>query len=99
MRLSRVHVGHPEVEAIQPTWHCLLRFRQRVSLPAGTDAAIAALDAALAEAEITTRPPRGIAGRGEPAALWAVSGRHAFPLQRTAEPGVWLAPTCLAGSR
>jgi len=99
MLLSRVHLGHPEVEEIQPTWHCLLRFRQRVTLPSGTDAAIAALEAALAEAEITTRPPRGIAGRGDPSALWAVSGRHAFPLQPTGEPGVWVAPTCLAGAR
>jgi hypothetical protein len=99
VHLSPIHLGHPDVEVIQPTWHCLLRFRQRSSLPAGTDAAIAALEATLAAATITTRPPRGITGRGEPAALYAVSGRHAFPLQPAGERGVWLAPTCLSVPR
>jgi hypothetical protein len=96
MRLPAVHVGHPEVEVVQTTWHALLRFRQRhFREEPGTEAAIAALVACLERAEITTRPPGGV-GRGGAGdwELWAVCDRLAFPLSR-APGGGWVATTCL----
>ena len=45
--LDPVFKHHDEVAAIQPTWHCLLRFRQRVKLEPGTDAAVASIDSHL----------------------------------------------------
>jgi len=87
-----VHVEHAEVQVIQPTWHCLLRFRQRAKLPPGTDAAIEGLRAALVDATIDRIAPPWAAG--QEAALWAVSGPFAFPLT-PAGHGSWSALTCL----
>jgi hypothetical protein len=93
VRVSPVHTDHPEVRVIQPTWHCLLRFRQRGRHPAGTDAAVAALRAALAEASIDTWPPPWAAGQDAP--RWATFGPYAFPLTPSGLPGAWSALTCL----
>lgn len=92
-----MHVGHPEVVEVQPTWHCLKRFRERATAPVGTDEALAGLGAALADAAITTRPPAGVRTRGD-WSLWAVCGELAFPLVDQGG-GRWLAPTCLAAGR
>ena len=93
MDLAAVPVEDPEVRAIQPTWHCLLRFRQRVRPAVGTDAAIAALRATLADATVDVWPPPWAAGQQAP--RWAVAGRFAFPLQPAGSPGAWVAVTCL----
>ena len=95
MLIPPVLVGHPEVDSIQPTWHCLLRFRQRVRPAVGTDAALEGLRAVLLEASIDTWPPPWAAG--QEAARWAVSGRWAFPLA-PAGGGTWTALTCLAAA-
>jgi hypothetical protein len=92
MLVPPVHVGLGEVETIQPTWHCLLRFRQRGSHPAGTAAALARLREVLEDAHVDRWPPPWAAG--QEAERWAVSGDWAFPLQRQG-PGVWAAATCL----
>lgn len=97
MMIPRVHVGHPDVAEVQPTWHCLQRFRERHESPPGTDEALAGLGAALREAEITTRPPAGVRTCGD-WSLWAVCGALAFPLVDQGG-GTWLAPTCLAAGR
>jgi hypothetical protein len=87
-----VHVDRAEVQVIQPTWHCLLRFRQRAKLPAGTDAALDGLRDLLEEATIDRIAPSWAAGQEAP--LWAVSDPFAFPLT-PAGPGTWSALTCL----
>jgi hypothetical protein len=94
VHLAPVPVDHPEVHVIQPTWHCLKRFRERHRFAVGTDAALAGLDRALREAEITTRPPRGVRVRGD-WSLWAVYGPLAFPLVSEGG-GRFTAPTCLS---
>jgi hypothetical protein len=91
--LAAVRIEHPEVQLIQPTWHCLLRYRQRVKPAIGTDAAVAALTATLEDAVIDVWPPPWAAG--QEAARWAVSGRFAFPLARAGDHGRWSAVTCL----
>jgi hypothetical protein len=94
MRVPAVHLPEPagEVHAIQPTWHCVLRFRQRGSHAAGTDAALDALRRVLLDAHVDRWPPPWAAGQA--AERWAVSGDYAFPLHRSAG-GLWVAPTCL----
>ena len=93
MLLPPVHVGHPEVASIQPTWHCLLRFRQRARPATGTDGAIDALRATLADATVDVWPPPWAAGQQAP--RWAVAGPFAFPLEPDGAGGGWLAVTCL----
>lgn len=97
MRIDPVTTDHPEVPAVQPTWHCLLRFRQRARPPAGTEAAIGALRESLAVADIARVPPPWLAGRESEAEMWAVDGRIAYPLTR--QRGVWVATTCLTAAR
>ena len=92
MRVPPVHVEHPDVHVIQPTWHCVLRFRQRGRHPPGTDAALDALRAVLLDAVIDRWPPPWAAG--QEAERWAVSGPWAFPLTRSGG-GTWSALTCL----
>jgi hypothetical protein len=84
---------HPEVRRIQPTWHCLERFRQRRHRPPGAEVAAEALRAVLTDADVARVPPPWAAGQD--AAWWAVSGTLAFPLTAGSEPGEWLAVTCL----
>lgn len=95
MRIPAVLIEHPEVEVIQPSWHCVLRFRQRREAPAGTEAALTALREALADADIARVPPNWAAG--QEAARWAVSGELAFPLAPGGR-GTWTALTCLTRS-
>lgn len=95
MQISPVLVEHPEVEAIQPSFHCVLRFRQRRDAPPGAEAAVAALRAVLAEADIARVPPGWAAG--QEAQRWAVTGDLAFPLAPTGR-GTWTALTCLTRS-
>ena len=97
VQLAPVPVGHPEVAVIQPTWHCLKRFRERHRSAPGVDTAVAGLEAALRDAEITTRPPHGVGRRGD-WSLWAVAGALAFPLVDQGG-GRFVAPTCLAAGR
>lgn len=94
MRIAAVLVDHPEVRAIQPTFHCLKRFRERHPSEPGAQAALDALAAVLREAEITTRPPRGVRPAGD-WSLYAVRDRLAFPLVSDGD-GRFVAPTCLA---
>jgi len=98
--LDAVHKDHDEVRAIQPTWHCLLRFRQRVTLPPGADEATAALRASLERADITHMTPAWIMGRDRHAQTWAIDDQLAlaYPLAR-GRGGEWTAATCLRRER
>jgi hypothetical protein len=92
--LSAVAKHHEEVHAITPTWHCLLRFRQRVKLDPGTDAAVRELHDSLERADLTRLPPAWIAGREQGAQFWALDGDLAYPLSR-GPSGAWVATTVL----
>lgn len=92
--LDPVHTDDDEVRRIQPTWHCLLRFRQRVRVERGTEAAAAALRESLGRAHFTRMPPGWIAGRERGAEIWAVDGELAYPLSRGPD-GEWVAATVL----
>jgi hypothetical protein len=92
--LDAVPKHHDEVRLIQPTWHCLLRFRQRVRLEKGTDAALAGLRGSLERADLTRMPPGWIAGRERGAQIWALDGDLAYPLSE-GPGGVWTAATVL----
>src|SRR3954447_24940002 len=92
--LDPVPKHHDEVRFIQPTWHCLLRFRQRVKVDPGTDAAVTALRDSLDRADLTRMPPGWIAGRESGADLWAIDGDLAYPLSRSGV-GEWTAATVL----
>jgi hypothetical protein len=92
--LNPVQKDHDEVRAIQPTWHCLLRFRQRVDIERGTDAAVAALRESLERADLTRMAPGWIAGRERGAQLWALDGDLAYPLTPAAG-ATWTATTVL----
>lgn len=91
--MPAVLTDHPEVTRIQPTWHCLERFRQRMFRTPGASEAADALREALEEAELARVPPPWAAG--QEADFWAVSGALAFPLSRQPD-GTFLALTCLA---
>jgi hypothetical protein len=96
--LDPVYKHHDEVRLIQPTWHCLLRFRQRVRVEAGTEAATLALRESLERAHLTRMPPGWVAGRERGAEMWAVDDDLAYPLS----PGVagdWTAATVLRKGR
>ncbi len=79
---------------VQPTWHCLLRFRQRVRLERGADVAVAALRESLGRADFTRMPPGWIAGRERGAQMWALDGDLAYPLS-PGPAGTWVASTVL----
>ena len=92
--LSAVAKHHDEVHSITPTWHCLLRFRQRVKVDPGTDAAVWALHDSLERADVSRLPPGWIAGREQGAQFWAVDEDLAYPLTR-GPGGGWVATTVL----
>jgi hypothetical protein len=92
--LDPVPKHHDEVRVIQPTWHVLLRFRQRVKVDPGTDAAATALRDSLERADLTRMPPGWVAGRDSGAEMWAVDGDLAYPLSR-GSGGEWIAATVL----
>lgn len=96
MHVAAVHLQHAEVQTIQPTWHCLLRFRQRGRHAAGAEELAETLRATLAEADIARWPPAWAAGQRAP--LWAVSDPWAFPLEPLGG-GTWAAATCLRKDR
>src|SRR3954451_22197843 len=68
-----------EVRSIQPTWHCLLRFRQRVALPPGPDVAAAALRASLEPPDLTRMAPAWVSARDRGPQMWALDGELAYP--------------------
>ena len=92
--LDSVPKHHDEVRAIQPTWHCLLRFRQRVRLPSGTDSAVEALRASLERADLTRMTPGWVSGTDRGAQMWALDGDLAYPLA-PGPGGIWTAATVL----
>ena len=95
MRVETVYTDHPEARAIVPSAHCVQRFRQRMPIrQPGSAQVLAGLREAFEHADISAWPPAW-AVSDSPAELWAVHGDVAFPLARTAEPGRWLAVTCL----
>jgi hypothetical protein len=104
--LGRVYIGiarveHAEVREIVPSAHCIQRFRQRLPIRSpGIEQVARELLAVLEGCDISAWPP-GWAVSDEPPPLWAIShdGELAFPLQRTPQPGRWLAVTCLRRSR
>lgn len=88
----------PEVARIQPTWHCLDRFRQRSvhsSARPRADEVAETLRLTLMDAEIARVPPSWAAG--QEAERWAIAGPLAFPLVRDGlgGAGAWTALTCL----
>ena len=89
-------LDHPEVREIVPSYHCVMRFRQRRPVrERGTEAVALALHAALEHAEVTRWPPAwAVNERGTE--LWAVYGELAFPLERADSPGRFVATTCLS---
>jgi hypothetical protein len=91
--LSSVAKHHDEVHSITPTWHVLLRFRQRVKVPTGTDAAVMALHDSLERADLTRMPPGWVGGQQD-ALFWAIDGDLAYPLSR-GPGGGWVATTVL----
>jgi hypothetical protein len=92
--LSAVAKHHDEVHSVTPTWHCLLRFRQRVKVAPGTDAAVRALHDSLERADLTRMAPAWVVGSDQGAAFWAIDGDLAYPLSR-APGGGWVATTVL----
>jgi hypothetical protein len=92
--LDSVTKHHDEVRLIQPTWHCLLRFRQRVKIEPGTDAAVHALRESLVRAHLTRMPPGWVASREQTAQMWAIDDELAYPLSPGAG-GEWTAATVL----
>jgi hypothetical protein len=92
--LDPVPKHHDEVRLIQPTWHVLLRFRQRVKVERGTDAAVTALRESLERADLTRMPPGWVAGRESGAEFWAIDADLAYPLSRGVG-GEWVAATVL----
>ena len=92
--LNPVPKHHDEVRTIQPTWHCLLRFRQRVNLDPGTDAAVDALRASLDRADLTRMAPGWVVGRDRETPMWAIDGDLAYPLSQGLG-GEWTAATVL----
>jgi hypothetical protein len=98
VRLDPVSKHHSAVVRIQPTWHCLLRFRQRVELPPGTDVALSGLAESLDRADLTAMAPAWLAGREQDARMWALDADLAFPLTPAGD-GTWMATTCLRRGR
>jgi hypothetical protein len=92
--LDSVTKDHDEVKVVQPTWHCLLRFRQRVKVDRGTDAAVVALRASLERADLTRMAPGWIAGGERGAEMWAIDDDLAYPLS-PGPNGTWTAATVL----
>src|SRR4051794_41369192 len=93
-RVARI--DHPEVHEIVPSHHCVVRFRQRRAVnQRGGEAVAEALIAALEEADVSRWPP-GWAVSDRHTDPWAVSGKLAFPLERSERRGRDGGNTCLA---
>ena len=90
------HIDHPEVHEIVPSHHCVVRFRQRRPVnQRGGEAVAEALIAALEDADVSRWPP-GWAVSDRHTELWAVTGKLAFPLERSERRGRYVATTCLS---
>src|ERR687897_1027408 len=93
-RVARI--DHPEVHEIVPSHYCVLRFRQRRPVrERGADVVAEALIAALEDADVSRWPPAWAVGDRN-TELWAVSGELAFPLERSARHGRYVAVTCFS---
>lgn len=93
-RVARIE--HPEVHAIVPSHHCVVRFRQRRPMrERGAEAVAEALIVVLQEADVSRWPP-GWAVSDRHTELWAVNGELAFPLEKAGFPGRYVATTCLS---
>ena len=98
--LDAVPIDHDEVRFIQPTWHCLLRFRQRGQAELGTDAAVEALRESLQRAHLTRMPPGWVSPSERGADIWAIDEELAlaYPLSKSSRLE-WTAPTVLRRGR
>jgi hypothetical protein len=95
MYVGTARTAHPEAREIVPSAHCVARYRERMPVRApGIDEVMQGLISALEDADVMSWPPAW-AVSDRPARLWAIAGDLAFPLSPTAEPGRWLAVTCL----
>lgn len=92
-RIARI--DHPEVREIVPSHHCVVRFRQRHPIRApGGEVVADALIQTLEDADVSGWPPAwAVSDRRND--LWAINANLAFPLERTDQPGRYLATTCL----
>jgi hypothetical protein len=93
-RVARL--DHPEVREVVPSHHCVVRFRQRRPVrERGAEAVAVALIEVLEGSDVSRWPPAwAISDRHTE--LWAVNGELAFPLERGAAPGRYVATTCLS---
>ena len=92
-------MDHPEVREVIASTHCVERFRQRYPVrEPGVDTVMDDLVAALEGADVSAWPPAW-AVSDRPVSLWAATADLAFPLVPTADPGQWLAVTCLRRSK
>ncbi len=96
MRIRVVRSDHPEVREVVASEHCVLRFRKRRLIrEAGLEVVSAALQQAFEDADFTRWAPTWV-NTDRRTVLWALLDDDlAFPLTPTAEPGSWLATTCL----
>jgi hypothetical protein len=99
VRIRLIRSDHPEVSEVIATDHCVLRFRRRGGIrTAGLDAVGEALQEVFEEADLTRWAPAWVdTSRRTP--MWALYENLAFPLAPAAEPGSWLATTCLVRGR
>jgi hypothetical protein len=95
MRIRVVRPDHPEVSEVIASEHCILRFRKRgrIRTP-GLDAVGEALQHTFEEADLTRWAPTWV-DTDRQTQMWALHEDLAFPLTPAAEPGSWLATTCL----
>lgn len=99
MRIRVFRPEHPEVSEVIASDHCVLRFRKRRRIrTAGLGAVSDALHQAFEEADLTRWAP-GWIDTDRQTEMWALVDDLAFPLIATAQPGVWLATTCLVRER
>lgn len=87
---------HPEVREVIASHHCLQRFRKRIGIrDPGIEIVEERLKRALQDADFTRWPPAWVATQRQ-TEMWALLDDDvAFPLTPTAQPGRWLATTCL----
>lgn len=99
MLTGTARTGDPLAPEIVPSDHCVARYRQRSPIrTAGLDAVVQALIETLEACVIVRSPPAwAISDRAN--ALWAITSDMAFPLAPTADPGRYLATTCLTRPR
>jgi hypothetical protein len=99
MRIRVARPDHPEVTEVIASEHCLLRFRKRnrIRTP-GAQAVSDALRQAFEEADLTRWAPTWV-DTDRRTQMWALFEDLAFPLTPTAQPGTWLATTCLVRQR